>query len=56
MGNGGTEETKHSLDAGEHTRVRLALCVKTSPTSVISYFGKKYILASEGLLEKSKCL
>lgn len=51
MGNGETEETKHSLAADEYTRVRLALCMKTSPTSVISYFGHKYILASEGLLE-----
>lgn len=43
MRNGGTVETKHSLAAGDHTRVRLALCMQTSPISVISYFWHEYI-------------
>lgn len=45
-----TVETKHSLAAGDNTRVRLALCRQTSPLS-ISYFWHQYILVSEGLLK-----
>lgn len=44
-------ETKHSLAAGDNTRVRLALCRQTSPLSVINYFWHQYILVSEGLLK-----
>lgn len=50
MRNGGTVETKHSLAAADHTRVRLALCMQTSPISVISYFGMNIYIGVRGPL------